>query len=89
MIKPICPDCGADLELGVNIAGMWTRKIKKDGHLHKTVNRCSGYTNGATFLICPKCNFSYDCEHASYDIPVKKLDEWISEHLEEIAQGWE
>lgn len=86
--KPMCPECGAELELGIDVAGAWTRKIKKDGNLHKTINRCTGHPNGASYLICPKCKFSYDCEHASQDIPVKELDEWIHEHLEEILEGW-
>lgn len=68
---------------------MWTRKIKKDGHLHKIINRCTGHVNETSFLICPECQFIYDSEYASYDISIKELDDWIAEHLEEIMMGWE
>lgn len=48
----------------------------------------SGSVSGAPYLKCSNylCNFTYDVEHASHDETVKKLDDWIIEHLDEIYE---
>jgi hypothetical protein len=83
---PKCPACGSPLILSVDTTGVWSRKIKKDGNLHKVINKSFGQPNGASFFECSKygCGFSYDTEHASHDEPVPELDTWIEEHRNEI-----
>lgn len=86
MIK--CPICGNDLELVVDTVGSWMRKINKNGNLHKTINKSIGRPNGASYLECNICHYTYDCEHCSKDEQNKQLDEWIDEHYDEIMNGW-
>lgn len=65
---PKCPECGSPLILSVDTTGVWSRKIKKDGNLHKVINKSFGQPNGASFFECSKygCGFSYDTEHVRY-----------------------
>ena len=89
MGKLKCPECGGNLELYVDVICTHSKKIKNDGTLYKTVNySTAGDATGAPYLKCEKydCNFSYDVEHASGDTPIPELDNWISEHLEEIYE---
>lgn len=84
-----CPACGRDLELAVDECITISKKICKNGELHKVTNRsCRGDVVGAPYLKCEsmKCNFSYDIEHVSHDKCIKALDDWIQEHLEEIYE---
>lgn len=84
-----CPYCGCDLELAIEVVGTNYRKIKKDGNLHKTINRCTAKPlyNAASYLKCTNinCVYTYDTEHASNDEPVEEFDIWIKSHLDEIA----
>lgn len=84
--RPICPECGSPLIVSVDTIGTWSRKINKDGSLHKVINRSSGQPNGPSFLECENrnCNFSYDTEHASHDEHNPSLDSWIEEHRMEL-----
>lgn len=89
MGKLKCPKCGGDLALYVDVVCTHSKKIKKDGTLHKTMNYSTrGEATGAPYLKCekPNCFFSYDVEHASKDIHIPEIDNWITEHLEEIYQ---
>lgn len=84
-----CPVCGRDLELAVDECITISKKIRKNGELHKVTNRSyRGDVVGAPYLKCEstKCNFSYDVERASHDERIKELDDWIQEHLEEIYE---
>lgn len=84
-----CPECGRSLELFIDVVCTHSKKIRKDGSLYKVKNYSTyGNTTGAPYLKCEnsRCNFTYDVEHASKDKPVKEIDDWISEHLEEIYQ---
>lgn len=83
--SPKCPYCGETLEIKITVNAHWGRKIKKDGTLHKVINRSTGTPTDIIFLKCPKymCNFYYDVSttpEKSYPL----LDEWIDEHYEEI-----
>ena len=84
---PKCPVCGSPLVFSVNSTGVWSRKIKKDGNLHKVINKSFGQPNGSSFLECTKygCGFSYDTERIShsYNESVPELDEWIEKHGDE------
>lgn len=89
MGKLKCPQCGRDLELFVDVVCTHSKKINNDGSLHKKKNvSINGQVTGAPYLKCPAymCDFTYDVEHASKDKPVKEIDDWITEHLEEIYQ---
>lgn len=89
MGKLKCPHCGNDLELYVDVVTTHSKKIKNDGSLYKTMNYSTGGSvSGAPYLKCSNylCDFTYDVEHASHDETVKKLDDWIIEHLDEIYE---
>ena len=81
---PKCPECGCPLILSGDTTGKWSRKINKDGYLCKIINKSYGHPNGASYLECPRCRFSYDTEHASYDESIPELDEWINKHKKEL-----
>ena len=84
-----CPICREDLVLKMDECISLSRKIKKDGNLHKVINKSErGRVLGTPYLSCSSiyCDFTYDVEHRSQDKPIKEIDDWIFEHLEEIYE---
>ena len=81
-----CPECGKELILCVDTICVCSQRIKADGSIGKKTSSSISNTTGSPYLQCedPRCSFSYDVEHASNDEPIKEVDDWISEHLEEI-----
>lgn len=78
--KIVCPICGGQLSLAVRVNTSWSKKIKKDGTLHKVVNTWRGEKTDNYFLECNslKCGFIYNLtnknkEQKKYEL----LDKWF------------
>lgn len=83
---PKCPDCGSPLIFSTSTTGEWSRKINKDGNLHKTINKSLGIPQGASFLNCSsECGFVYSIEPTMGDEHFPKLDTWIKEHIDDLV----
>lgn len=84
-MKPVCPYCGEPVYLGVSAAVAWRKNINQDGSIGKRIHKDDNILLlDAPCLVCPQCNFVYDCEHVANTENFEELDCWIEKHLEEL-----